>query len=125
MRSRTMSGVGSAMSSTTAAVGEEHDPVGVGGGHRIVGDHHDGLSHLADRLAHERQDLGARTGVEVAGRLVGEDDLRPAGQRPGHCHTLLLAAGQLRRSMAEPVAETDGVDHQVAATRCRACARQG
>ena len=31
------------------AVGEEHHPVGVGGGHRVVGDHHDGLAEVARR----------------------------------------------------------------------------
>ena len=49
------------------------------------------------------EDLGARAGVEVAGRLVGEDDLGPAGERAGDGHPLLLAAGQLRRSVVEPV----------------------
>ena len=32
-----------------ATVGEEHDAVGVAGGHRVVGDHHDRLAELARR----------------------------------------------------------------------------
>ena len=59
------------------------------------------------------EDLGAGARVEVAGRLVGEDDLRPAGQRTGDGDTLLLATGQLRRSVLDAVAETDGVDDEV------------
>ena len=45
------------------------------------------------------EDLGAGAGVEVAGGLVGEDDLRLAGQRPGHGDPLLLAAGELARAV--------------------------
>ena len=56
-------------------VGEEHDPVGVGRGHRVVGDHDDGLAVVVDAAAEQLEHLGARAGVEVAGRLVGEDDL--------------------------------------------------
>ena len=58
--------------------------------------------------------LGAGARVEVAGRLVGEDDLRPAGQRPRGRDPLLLAAGELARPVAQPVAQADGVDD-----RCR------
>src|SRR3954447_12683340 len=38
------------------AVVEEHDAAGVGGRHRIVGDHDDRLAQLLDGAAHERQD---------------------------------------------------------------------
>ena len=41
------------------------------------------------------EDLGAGAAVEVAGRLVGEDDLRPARQGARHGDALLLAAGEL------------------------------
>ena len=78
------------------AVGEEQHPVGVGRGHRVVGDHHDGLAEVGHGLAHEAEDLGAGPRVEVAGGLVGEDDLRLAGQGAGHGHALLLAARRAR-----------------------------
>ena len=55
------------------------------------------------------EDLGTGAGVEVAGRLVAEDDRRLAGQRPGDGDALLLATGELARAMLQPVAETDGV----------------
>ena len=95
------------------AVGQEHDGVGVGRGRRVVGDHDDGLAHVVDGLPHEGEDLAAAAGVEVAGRLVGEDDLGPAGQRPGHGDPLLLAARQLGRAVLQPVAEADGGDDPV------------
>jgi len=61
----------------------------------------------------EREHLAAGARVEVAGRFVGEDDVGPAGQRPGTGDPLLLAAGQLARPVVEPVAQTDGVDDPV------------
>ena len=63
--------------------------------------------------AHEAEDLGAGARVEVAGGLVGEDDPGPRGERAGDGDALLLAAGELRRAVAEPVAEPDGVDDRV------------
>ena len=117
MRSRTDSGVGAMDLVDDAAVGEEDDPVGVAGRHRVVGHHHDGLAELAHGLPHEREDLGAGAAVEVPGRLVGEDDLGPAGEGPGHGDALLLAAGELARAVVEPVAEPDGVDRRGRATR--------
>ena len=95
------------------AVGEEDRPVRVRRGDGVVRDHHDGLAELAHGLAHEREDLGARAGVEVAGGLVGEDDLGPAGQRPRHRDALLLTTGELRRPVREATAETDGADDLV------------
>src|SRR5690606_14916597 len=50
------------------AGGEERDAVGVRRGDRVVGDHHDGLAELVHGGAHEREDLGAGAGVEVARR---------------------------------------------------------
>src|SRR5438445_4934523 len=78
-----------------APVLEEERAVGVPGGHRIVGDDDDRLTQVVDGAAHEREDLRAGARVEVAGRLVGEDDLRPAGQRTGDSDTLLLATREL------------------------------
>ena len=45
--------------------------------------------------------------VEVAGRLVGEDDRRLADQRPRHRHPLALAAGELGGAVALAVGEAD------------------
>src|SRR4051812_24041293 len=95
------------------AVGQEHDPVGVGGGDGVVGDHHDRLAEAVDGPAHEGQQLAAGLGVEVAGRLVGEDDLGSGDEGAGGGDPLLLATGQLGRAVAEAVTQADHVDHGV------------
>ena len=125
MRSKTESDVGSCELVDDATVGEEHRAVGVGRGDRVVGDHHDRLAELAHGLAHEGEDLGAGAGVEVAGGLVGEDDLRPAGECPGDGDALLLTAGELRRAVAASrFRETDGLDDVVDPRAGRACGRR-
>ena len=55
--------------------------------------------HLDDRPA------GLR--IEIAGGLVGEENLRPVDEGPGERDALLLAAGKLERVMLEPVAQAD------------------
>src|SRR4051794_26248697 len=54
------------------------------------------------------QDLGAGPGVQVSGRLVGEDDVRPTGQRAGDGDALLLTAGQLGGPVVESVVDAEG-----------------
>src|SRR3954453_19152678 len=91
-----------------ATVLQEQRPIGVTRGDGIVRDHHDRLAEVADRPPHEREDLGARARVEVPRGLVGEDDLRLCREGAGHCHALLLAPRQLRRTMLEAIAQPDG-----------------
>src|SRR5215203_1151383 len=88
-------------------------PVGVGGGNRVVGDHHHRLAELVDRLAQQLEDVGAGLGVEVAGGLIGEDHGRFADQGAGDRDPLLLAAGELRGAVGAPVLEADGADELV------------
>src|SRR5215207_9080534 len=95
-----------------ATVCQEDHFVGMRGGHRVVGDHHDRLAELLHGARHEPQDLATRAAVEVAGWLVGEDHLWLAGERSGHRHPLLLTTGQLAGSVLEAVTETDRVDHR-------------
>ena len=95
-------------------VGEEDDAVRVARGYRVVGDHHDRLAELAHGVTHEREDLGAGRAVEVAGRLVGEDDLRAARQRTRHGDALLLPARQFVRAGARRRFDSpDGLDDVV------------
>jgi hypothetical protein len=57
------------------AVTEEQHAVGVRGGDRVVRHHRDGLPVLPARGGEKSQHFAARAGVEVAGRLVGEDEV--------------------------------------------------
>ncbi len=59
------------------------------------------------------EDLVAGGGVQVAGRLVGEQDGRPAEQGPRDRDPLLLAARQLGRAVGEAVAQAGLVDHRL------------
>jgi hypothetical protein len=53
--------------------------------------------HPRDLRAH----LDAQLGVEVGERLVHEEGLRLANNRPAHGHPLALAAGELARLLAQ------------------------
>ena len=56
--------------------------------------------------------------VEVAGGLVGQDQVRVGDQGPGHRHPLLLATGELAGTVVDPV----GQAHPVQGDRARSCA---
>ena len=70
-------------------------PVGVRGRLRVVGDEDDRLAPLLARAPQRVEDLGAGRVVEVAGRLVGEEQRRTGHERPGDGDPLLLAGRQL------------------------------
>ena len=57
----------------------------------------------ADHLEHAH--AGAE--VERAGGLVAQQDVRPLGDGARDGHALLLAAGELRRKVVEPLAQAD------------------
>ena len=102
-----------ACSSTTLPVGEEHDAVGGRGRRRVVRDHDDRLAELVDGAPEQVEHVAPGGGVEVAGRLVGEDDGRARDQRARDGDPLLLAAGELRRPVRAAVAEPDGLDQRL------------
>src|SRR4029077_3111305 len=52
-------------------------------------------------------DPGAGRRVEVAGRLVREEDPRPIAERPRECHPLLLTARELRGIVMAALGEPD------------------
>ena len=110
MSSRTASASPASLVAHDPPVGQDDQPVGVGGGAGLVGDHHDRLAELVRRSAQEREHLGGGGRVEVAGRLVGEHHRRLVDERPGDGDALLLAAGELRRAVREAVADADGRD---------------
>ena len=73
----------------------------------VVRHHHGRLPVGVHRLAHQLEDLTAGLRVEVAGRLVGEQDRGPRDEGARDRHPLLLAAGQLGRAVAAPALEAD------------------
>ena len=72
-------------------VGDDEDPVGVGRGLRVVGDEDDRLVPLDARPPERVEDLRAGRVVEVAGRLVGEQEGGPGDKGTGDGDPLLLA----------------------------------
>ena len=67
------------------------------------------------QLEEQRRDALGRLAIEVAGRLVAEHQRRLAHQRPRDRHALLLAAGQLRRLMIEPLRQADAIEQRARA----------
>ena len=75
----------------------------------VVRDHHDGLAVLAVELLQQSQDLLRGLAVEVAGRLVADEERRVRNDR-AHGDSLLLAAGELGRAVLGAVTETDQLE---------------
>ena len=75
-----------------------------------MGDDHECLPVVV-QLVEETQYLGRRSAVEIASRLVGEDDLRFVRQSTGDGNTLTLPTGKLRGQMAAAVGEPDLLEH--------------
>ncbi len=93
------------------AVEEAHDAAGLPGLRLVVGHHHDGAALLSVEAVEQLHDLDAHLGIQVAGRLVGEEDLRVARDGAGDGHALALAAGELRREVARAVREAHLLQH--------------
>ena len=89
------------------AVEEMDDAVRVGRHIGLVGDHGDGDAGVAVERGEQFHDVAAGRRVEVAGRLVGEDDLRAGDDGPRDGDTLLLAAGKLVGIVAGAVGKAD------------------
>ena len=77
-----------------AALVNEDDAVGdFAGKAHLMGDHQHGDAGVG-QLFHQLKHFAHHLGVEGAGRLIEEDDVRVHRQRPGDGDALLLAAGQ-------------------------------
>ena len=86
----------SCLDATVADRDRALDPLGDA---RVVRHQHDRVALVVQR-AQQGEDLVAGARVEVAGRLVGEDQARPADQRARDRDALALAAGELGGQMA-------------------------
>src|SRR5579883_91754 len=82
-------------------------PVATRGKIGIVRDEDQSCAALGAQLEHQIDDGLAGRLVEIAGRLVGDEDGRPRRQGPRQRDALLLAAGKLGGVMPEPPGETD------------------
>ena len=96
-----------------APVADVDDAVGALGGSRVVADDERGAVRLAHELGDQREHLARRRGVELARRLVGDQERRPARERRAERDPLLLAAGELARMSAAAVAEADALQQLV------------
>ena len=74
------------------ALFEVQGALGPLGGARVVRDHHDGLAVVAVERLQQIEDLIARLAIEIAGRLVGEQERRIGNDRAGDADALFLAA---------------------------------
>ena len=91
------------------AVAEAHDAARPGGDVGLVRDHRDRDAALLVERRQQFHDLGAGRGVEVAGRLVGEQHLRRRDDGARDRDALLLAARELARHVRFATGETDFV----------------
>ncbi len=77
------------------------------GGVRVVRHHDDGLAVLAVERLQQVEDLVARLAIEVAGRLVAQQQRRVGDDGARDADALLLAARELARVVIGPLAEPD------------------
>ena len=89
-----------------AAVAHDEVALAVAGDVELVGDHDDGDALVVEFLEHAH-DLDGGPAVEVAGRLVGEEDRGVVDERAGDGDALLLAAGELVGIMVGAVRQAD------------------
>src|SRR3990170_3125503 len=66
-----------------------------------------------DRGTHQLHHSMSGVRVETGRRLVGEDDVRPVGERAGYGEALLFAAAQVRWSLARPVRQLQQIKQAV------------
>jgi hypothetical protein len=91
------------------AVADRDDTLRPRGELAVMSHEEDGLP-LSVQPPEELEHLGGRDRVEVAGRLVADDQLGVGGERPRDRDALLLAAGELGREVVGLVAETDELE---------------
>src|SRR4051794_3779543 len=89
------------------AIGQADRAAGPGREVEIVGYQHQSRVEIAVELYHEIDDRGAGCRVEVAGRLVGKEQLGPAAECTGQRHPLLFTTRELRRVMVSPPGQAD------------------
>ena len=112
-RVRRLSGVAQGDVVDDLAVTHDQHPVGVGGDPGVVGHQHGCLTLLPAEPGQQRHDLVAARPVEVAGRLVREEQGRRCGQGAREGDPLLLATGDLLGTVALEAVEVELLHERV------------
>src|ERR1039457_1623844 len=99
--------LGSPLVGQDEAVADGDDAVGNLSHRPFVGDENDRQAAFAIERPDRPKNLLGRLRVEVARRLVGEQDRRVVDQGAGHRHALLLAAGELVGMVARALGEAE------------------
>src|SRR5215471_2463777 len=73
----------------------------------IVGHHYDGLAEILVEELEDRKNLVGRSAVEIAGRLVAQEQTRVRHDRSRDGDALLLAARHFARIVLETVRKID------------------
>src|SRR5262249_11343217 len=90
----------------------------------VVGDEDQSPASFTTCAREKRGDLTCVLIVEVADRLVGEDERGIIDESPGNRDALLLAAAQFRRPVPCAIAKTDRVEEFQAAPWIRSPLRE-
>ena len=64
---------------------------------------------LGVELLEHLKDFDARPRIEIARRLIRQNERRAVDQRPSDRHALLLSPGHLRRFMVDPAGQADAI----------------
>ena len=105
------------------ALVEMQRPLRAGGRMRIVRHHHDRLAVLAVERLEQVEDLVAGLAIEIARRLVAEQQRRIGDDRARDADALLLAAGELPRIVIHRAREADDAQRHLHALAA-VCLRQ-
>ena len=92
------------------AIDDTNAPIGGVGESDVVSNGNDGGSQLAGQVVQDLPDVGRGVSIQIAGRLVGQDDQRVIGQRPDNRHPLALATGKLVRVLARVFPQTELIE---------------
>ena len=100
-----------------AAAGESHSAMRTRCQVQVVRDEHERGAQFFVQLHQHLDDAVAGVGVEIAGRFVGEQDLRLVRERACERDALLFAAGELGRIVVRAFCEADTLEETRARDR--------
>ena len=90
----------------------------------VMGDEDQSLASFTTCARQQLGDLICVLIIEVADRLVGENERRIVDEGPGNRDALLLSAAQFRRPVPGAIAKTDGIEEFPGAPGIRLAVRK-